>query len=308
MRPRLLCGVPPMSAAALPSPPGRSELQALLGAEGLRPSARFGQNFLVDPALLAAVPRDAGVVPGERVLEVGPGVGSLTVPLLDTGAEVLAVEVDRGLADLLRRRLAAPLVEGRLRLVEGDVLDRDERCHPEVEDWWAAGPPPRVVSNLPYAISGPFLARLPGRPLAGATLLLQREVADKAAGPRDPAGPWSPLAVRLRLGFTVRLGRRVPPEVFWPRPRVDSAFLHLEPRPDALPPAADAVLREWLRVGFAERRKRLLPRLARRVPEAAAALERVGVGAEARPEQVAPEVWAQALRQVVEWGEVEDQE
>ena len=297
-----------MSAAALPSPPGRSELRALLEVEGLRPSTRFGQNFLVDAALLAAVPRDAGVLPGERVLEVGPGVGSLTVPLLEAGAAVLAVEVDHGLADLLRRRLAAPITEGRLGLVEGDVLDRDERFHPEVEAWWAAGPPPRVVSNLPYAISGPFLARLPGRPLAGAALLLQREVADKAAGPRDAAGPWSPLSVRLRLGFTVRLGRRVPPEVFWPRPRVDSAFLHLEPRADALPGPADAVLRAWLRVAFAERRKRLLPRLARRFPEAAAALAAVGVGAEARPEEVPPEPWAEALRQVVEWDAGEELE
>ena len=268
------------------------ELRALLEAHGLRPNPRFGQNFLVDPALLTSIPGDAGVVAGERVLEVGPGAGALTAELLRVGAQVLAVEVDHGLAGLLRERFADALADGSLQLLEDDVLAAHERFAAEVEAWWGAGPPPRLVANLPYAISGPFLGRLPGRPLLGATLLLQREVARKACGLDDG---WSPLGVRLALAFHTRVGRRLPPEVFWPRPQVDSAFLHLEPRADAPGAAADARLHAALRVAYAQRRKRLLPRLRKAEPAWAEALVALGVGEDARAEEVAPETWHRAL-------------
>lgn len=270
-----------------------SDLRALLELHGLRPNPRFGQNFLVDPALLATIPRDAGVQSGERVLEVGPGAGSLTEQLLATGAQVLAVELDHGLAALLRERFAEPMADGRLQLVEADVLAREERFHPKVESWWADGPPPRLVANLPYSISGPFLGRLPGRPQLGSTLLLQREVAVKAAG---GAAGWSPLAVRLALGFTARVGRKLPGEVFWPRPQVESAFLHLEPRADAPTQAEDRALFTALRVAFQQRRKRVLPLLRRAEPRWAVALASLGVAEDSRAEQLPPKLWQDALR------------
>ena len=238
------------------------ELRALLEVHGLRPNPRFGQNFLVDPALLASIPADAGVEAGDRVLEVGPGAGSLTAELLAAGA------------------------------LEADVLAPRERFAPEVEDWWAEGAPPRLVANLPYAISGPFLGRLPGRAMRGATLLLQREVARKACGLDDG---WSPLGVRLALAFHARVGRRLPPEVFWPRPQVDSAFLHLEPRPGAPDKEEDAALHRALRAAYAQRRKGLLSRLRKTEPAWAEALAALGVGEHARAEQVEPETWRQAL-------------
>jgi 16S rRNA (adenine1518-N6/adenine1519-N6)-dimethyltransferase len=268
------------------------DLRALLESHGLRPNPRFGQNFLVDPALLAAIPVDAGVRAGERVLEVGPGAGALTAELLAAGAQVLAVEVDHGLAGLLRGRFAEALADGRLALLECDVLAAHERYAPAVEEWWAAGPPPRLVANLPYQISGPFLGRLPGRPLSGATLLLQREVARKACGLDDG---WSPLGVRLALAFHARVGRRLPPEVFWPRPQVESAFLHLEPRAGAPDAAADRLLAGALKVAYGQRRKRALPRLRREAPAWAEALLAVGVGEQARAEEISPETWHQAL-------------
>lgn len=273
------------------------ELKALLEARGLAPQARFGQNFLVDPALLAAIPRDAGLREGEQAVEIGPGAGALTERLLACGTRVLAVEVDRGLARLLRERFAAPLADGRLRLIEGDVLAAEERFHPDLERALAAlAAPPRWIANLPYAISAPFLARLPGRPLAGATLLLQREVAEKAAGP--VAGEWSPLAIRLALAFEPEVGRRVPAEVFWPRPQVDSAFLHLRPRAGAPTAAELARLAPILRLAFAQRRKRLLPRMARDAAAWARALEAAGAPADARPGALAPALWLAALRRV----------
>lgn len=277
----------------------QGDLRDLLAAHGLRPNHRFGQNFLVDPALLARIPEDAGVKAGEAVLEVGPGAGALTFELLKVGAQVLAVELDHGLARLLRERFAAELESGQLQLVEGDILDREERLHPEVESWWAAlEEPPRLVANLPYAISGPFLGRLPSRPLAGATLLLQREVAEKAAGPAAKE-EWSPMSIRLTLAFEASLGRRLPPEVFWPRPKIDSAFLQLVPRADALPADQEAALNAVLRFAFGQRRKTLLGRLRKQFPVWAAALEAEDVASDTRPGAVGPEVWKAALAHVV---------
>ncbi len=269
-----------------------SELKALLAAHGLAPQARFGQNFLVDPALLAAIPGDAGVAAGERILEVGPGAGALTRELLGRGAQVYAVEVDHGLCQLLRKRFAGEIEERRLCLLEADVLASGERFHPEVESWWGTGAPPRVVANLPYQISGPFLGRLPGRALAGATLLLQREVADKAAGRAD-AGP---LPVRLELSFHLRLGRRLPPSVFWPRPRVDSAFLHLQRRSDAPSAPEDRCLAGVLKLAYSQRRKHLLKRLQTVYPEAAGHLRGAGISDQARAAEVTANLWLQAAR------------
>lgn len=277
----------------------RSELRELLEAHGLSPRQMFGQNFLIDPALLAAIPQDAGVQPGERVLEVGPGAGALTRELLDVGAQVFAVEIDAGMVGLLQERFATELDSGALRLLHADVLASDEALHVEVEDWWQAGDPPRVVANLPYAISGPFLARLVGRPLLGATLLLQKEVAEKAAS-RTETGP---LSIRLGQHFDASVGRKVPAQVFWPRPKVDSAFLQLRPRADAPPPEVDAALRRLLREAFAQRRKRVLGLLGKSWPEAAACLTGLGVASDARAEQIAPELWRQAAQELARHGD-----
>ena len=130
--------------------------------------------------------------------------------------------------------------------------------------------------------------------MQGATLLLQREVADKAAGPVQ-GGEWSPLSIRLSLAFEAKVGRRLPPEVFWPRPTIDSAFLHLTPKEDALPAAQDVALREVLREAFGQRRKRLMGRLRKKMPEWAAALEQCEVSADVRPGEVRPEIWRAAV-------------
>jgi len=276
----------------------KGDLRALLELHGLRPNARFGQNFLVDPALLKCIPLDAGVNPEDSVLEIGPGAGALTFELLALGAKVCAIELDRGLATLLRERFVTELQSGQLKLIEGDALDSQERLHPEVEVWWASlSIPPRLVANLPYSISGPFLARLPGRNLLGATLLLQREVADKAAGP-VAGGEWSPLSIRLALAFVAKVGRRLPPEVFWPRPSIESAFLQLTPRQDALPGPLDLELRLALRESFSQRRKRLLGRLRKSMPQWATALEQCEVGPEARPGEIQPEIWRAAVQRL----------
>ncbi|MBC8403794.1 MAG: ribosomal RNA small subunit methyltransferase A [Planctomycetes bacterium] len=269
------------------------DLKRLLEQHGLRPQQMFGQNFLVDPALLQAIPEDAGLQAGDRVLEVGPGAGALTAELLRHQADVYAVEIDRGMCELLRERFESSLEGGQLRLLQADVLAKDELFHREVEEWWHQGTPPRLIANLPYAISGPFLGRLPGRRLQNAALLLQREVAVKAAG-KVGSKDYGPLTVRLSLAFKTRVGRRLPPEVFWPRPQIESAFLHLEPRADAPSAAVDKLLATILKLGFGQRRKRLLGRLAKQFPAAAEALRQGGVHEQARAEQVEPALWLQA--------------
>ena len=269
------------------------DLKQLLEQHGLRPQQMFGQNFLVDPALLQAIPDDAGLQAGDRVLEIGPGAGALTAELLRHQADVYAVEIDRGMCELLRERFEASLEDGKLRLLQADVLASNELFHPEVEEWWAQGAPPRLIANLPYAISGPFLGRLPGRRMQSAALLLQREVAVKAAGKVD-SKDYGPLTVRLTLAFKTRVGRRLPPEVFWPRPQIESAFLHLDPRADAPSAAVDKLLAQILKLGFGQRRKRLLGRLGKQFPAAAEALRLGGVPEQARAEQVEPALWLQA--------------
>jgi 16S rRNA (adenine1518-N6/adenine1519-N6)-dimethyltransferase len=277
----------------------QSDLRALLEAYGLSPRQAFGQNFLVDPALLAAIPGDAGVQAGDRVLEVGPGAGALTTELLRVGAQVLAVEIDAGMYGLLQEQFADELQAGRLRLLHADVLASEERLHPEVEAWWSEGAPPRVVANLPYSISGPFLARLIGRPMLGACLLLQKEVAEKAAS-RTDAGP---LPIRLGVHFHARMGRRVPAQVFWPRPRIDSAFLHLEPRAEAPTAEVDAALRRVLRAGFGQRRKRALRLLEQEWPESADVFRALGVAETARAEEISTATWLAAAEQLARHGD-----
>ncbi|MDP6963373.1 MAG: 16S rRNA (adenine(1518)-N(6)/adenine(1519)-N(6))-dimethyltransferase RsmA [Planctomycetota bacterium] len=276
----------------------KNELRAMLEANGLRPNSRFGQNFLIDESLLAKIPEDAGLSNGDYVLEVGPGAGALTNELLKCGTIVTAVELDRGLADLLRQRFASQIASGQFTLLEGDALGKDEQLNPEVEAWMASlDTPPYIVANLPYAISGPFLARLPGRSLAGVTLLLQKEVAEKVAGPTRQQ-EWSALSVRIALCFDSKLGRRLPPDVFWPRPQIDSAFLQLSPLSSHLSHRQDSALNEVLRFAFSQRRKQLLGRLRKKYPQWSEALEAEGIVAETRPGNISPNVWLRALNRV----------
>jgi len=272
----------------------RGELQAMLTSRGLRPNQRFGQNFLVDPALLQAIPQDADVQVGDSVLEIGPGAGALTAALLAAGANVFAVELDHGLFSWLEETFADVITSGQLQLVQGDALGKDPLLHLAVEEWWSRHPQAKVVANLPYSISGPFLGRLPGRPMQGACLLLQKEMAEKAVGTTGKA--VGPLSIRLELSFNAQMGRKLPPEVFWPRPKVDSAFLHLQPRLDAPHQAEQFLLKEMLTGAFQQRRKKVLPRLAATYPLAADALAQAGVTPGDRPEMVSPSLWLAAVR------------
>ena len=206
------------------------EVRRTLRREGLRASHARSQNFLADPDVLQAILDLAEAGPETRVLEIGPGLGILTGGLLEGGARVTAIELDRGLAAYLHEHFAEAIADGRLDLIEGDALDQSL---PDL-----VTPPFRVVANIPYHITSPILHRFLDRAPRPDRLVLmvQAEVADRIAA---PPGGMSYLSVFVQYHAAVRVALRVPPEAFEPAPKVASAVVVLEPRAETvLPPAA----------------------------------------------------------------------
>lgn len=212
-----------------------------------RPRKRFGQNFLRAPHVVAQIVAAANLAPGDRVMEIGPGMGALTGELLAAGAEVLACEVDRDLAEALHRR-----GETRLHVHLGDVLKAD---WPEL----LAEPPYKLVANLPYNISSQVVFRiLDHRHLfSRLVLMFQKEVGERllaAPGTRD----YGILSVLVQNWYTVGRVARVAPGCFFPPPKVESVVLRFDPRPQPLAPVADeAAFRQLVKAVFAQRRKTL---------------------------------------------------
>jgi 16S rRNA (adenine1518-N6/adenine1519-N6)-dimethyltransferase len=256
---------------------------------GLRARHALSQNFLADVDVLEAILGEAAPAPGRRVLEIGPGLGLLTAGLLDAGAEVTAVELDRGLATFLRDRFETAIEAAHLRLIEGDALDQDLVHLVET--------PYDVVANLPYHVTSPILHRLLGetpRP-ERLVLMVQREVALRIAA--EPGG-MSYLSVFVQYHARVRIAFDVPPTAFEPEPAVRSAVIVVEPYPadDRLPDAAteDALWR-LVQAGFRERRKMLHNVLTRQLPvepaRVVAALKTAGIDPERRPQTLAVGEW-----------------
>ena len=268
-------------------PPTPGQLRRLMGAERLRPRKSLSQNFLTDPEALDAIVEAAELVPGDRVVEIGPGLGVLTRRLLAAGASVLAVEVDARLAEYLRRELyGADAFE----LIEADALS----LHPRE---MFPGEPFKVVANIPYHITSPLLHTfLEGdRPPELTVLLVQLEVAERVAA---PPGKMSYLSVFAQNVATAEVVARVPAEAFEPAPAVDSAVLRLRRRAD--PAVAGGELREpfyrVVQAGFRQRRKQVHNGLTRELPvdrEAVeAALDGCGVTADRRPQTLTVDEWA----------------
>jgi 16S rRNA (adenine1518-N6/adenine1519-N6)-dimethyltransferase len=258
------------------------DASALLAAHGLRPRKALGQHFVVDPNTVRRIARVAGVGPGDRVVEIGAGLGSLTLALLETGAEVTAVEVDPRLAAVLRE------VAPGARIVEGDALSLD----------WVAllGEGPwALVANLPYNVASPLVADLlDGVPAISRMLVMvQREVADRlVAGPGDPA--YGALSVKVAYWATARLAGRVPASVFLPPPNVASELVQLERRPAPAVDVPPDELFPLVRAGFAGRRKMLRRSLAGRASTEAFGC--AGVRPEARAEDLGVEAWGRLAR------------
>lgn len=232
-----------------------AELREELVAAGFRPSRRLGQNFLLDENLLRAIVRDAGVEPGMRVLEIGPGLGFLTRHLLAAGARVTAVEIDPRLAERTETTFAG---DPNFELLRGDVLASKHAFDPAV---LARVPPPEpwhIVANLPYAVSGPVLAvsAALAHPPRTLTVLVQLELAERVVA-QAASDDWGPLSIRVQASYSARIVRRVPPDLFWPRPQVESAVLRLDPLTDPLVGPERARLSTLVERLFQRRRQRL---------------------------------------------------
>lgn len=223
----------------------------ILEARGLRPRLRFGQHFLVDPRLAASIAR---AVPRHAyVIEIGGGTGTLTEALAGVARRVDVLEVDRGLAQVLRERFAQEA--DRLRVIEADALDFDFRCA------LAAQPPPRAIcGNLPYAITTPLLERIVAAAgdFENAILMVQREYGQRLLA-RPKTANYSSLTVFVGHYCSVEKLAQVGAAGFYPRPKVDSIVVRLTPRRQRLGGVANEPLLLWLiRAAFAQRRKMLV--------------------------------------------------
>jgi len=270
------------------APPTPGQLRRLLGSEGLRPRKSLSQNFLTDAATLDTIVDAAELQPGDRVVEIGPGLGVLTRRLLAAGASVLSVELDARLAAYLRRELDG--VEG-FELIEADALD----LHPRE---MFAGEGFKVVANIPYHITSPLLhAFLEGdRPPELTVLLVQAEVADRVAA---PPGQMSYLSVFVQNVVSAEVVARVPAHAFEPAPAVDSAILRLRRRQDpAVPPGPGREpFYRIVQAGFRQRRKQIHNGLGRELQldrdALEAALEACNITPDRRPQTLSVDEWAQ---------------
>jgi len=262
----------------------RSQVLDLLERHQLRPSRALGQNFVTDPNTVRRIARLAGVGPGDRVVEVGAGLGSLTLALAETGAAVTAVEADRYLVPVLRSVVDGTGVD----VVEGDALR---------VDWGALLGDGRwvLVANLPYNIATPLiLDLLEGAPgIDRMLVMVQREVAERLAAP--PGAPArGAVSVKTEYWASSALVGRVPPTVFVPKPKVESALVRLDRHLQA-PVDVDRVsLFRLVEKGFGQRRKMLRRSLLGVVD--AACFAQAGVAPEARPEELSLEQWARLAR------------
>jgi 16S rRNA (adenine1518-N6/adenine1519-N6)-dimethyltransferase len=258
----------------------RRDISDLLTTHGLAPRRALGQNFVADPNTVRRIARLAAVGPGDKVVEIGAGLGSLTMALAETGARVIAVEVDRGLAPVLRGLVGPRGVE----VVEADALTLD----------WPSllGPGPWVlVANLPYNVATPLVVDLlEGVPVIDRMLVMvQAEVGERlAAAPRT--APYGAVSALVAYWATAKVVGKVPASVFVPKPRVESVLVSIQRRDS---PAVDTEygrLKQVIRAGFGQRRKMLRRSLAAVVDSDAFAA--AGVDPEARAEELG----------IIEWG------
>jgi 16S rRNA (adenine1518-N6/adenine1519-N6)-dimethyltransferase len=256
----------------------------LLRANGLRPSRALGQNFVADPNTVRRIARIADVGDRDHVVEIGAGLGSLTLALAATGAQVTALEIDRYIAPVLRSVVEPAGVT----VVEADAMTADWDTLLADADRWV------LAANLPYNIATPLvLDLLAGVPAISRMLVMvQREVGERlAASPGSKA--YGAPSVRVAYWASAKVEGRVPPTVFVPAPRVESVLVSIKRLPT---PAVD-VDRERLfaliGAGFGQRRKMLRRALAGLVDEAV--FEAAGVPPTARAEELGIKEWGRLV-------------
>lgn len=251
-----------------------SEMRQLLARHGLQPRRRLGQHFLADPNLIRRIVGAAGVTAGDQVLEIGAGTGTLTRALVSSGAKVLAIEVDHRLGGVLAESLDGLAVD--LRLV--DALDFD---YSQLGGNW------KLVANLPYEVGTvlvlDLLRRVPA--ITEFTVMVQEEVGRRLVA-QPGSSDYGLPSVIVGLHGQARLLFTVPPQVFYPPPRVDSAVTQIVRRSPH--PATERAI-ELATAGFAQRRKMLRSSLRSVLADPAAVLGAAGIDPTRRPESLTPQ-------------------
>lgn len=278
-----------------------ASIRALMDEHGIDAKKSLGQHFLADPNTARRIVALAAVEPGDAVLEIGPGIGSLTLALLERGARVRAVELDARLAAVLADVVGPGadvevLVADALAVPLGDLLGSVPERRADGTTGWTC------VSNLPYNVAVPVVVRLleATADVERIVVLVQREVGERLA-----AAPGSPqcgaVSVKVAYFSEARVLGVVPPTVFVPRPKVDSVLVAFvrRPAPPVEVPSADALF-ALVRSGFAQRRKMLRRALAPVLGDrAATVLETAGVAPTARAEALGLDEWAALARAAV---------
>ena len=273
-----------------------SDIRELCAQLNIRPTKTLGQNFVNDPGTVRKIVRNAGVQAGEQVLEIGPGLGSLTLALLEAGAQVSAVEIDPPLAQALPTTAQARFPEAKLQVFTADALTI---TGPESI---GGATPTRLVANLPYNVAVPIvltvLEKLPS--IQTVLVMVQAEVVDRLAatpGNKIYGVPSAKVAWYASARRTLTIGRNV----FYPVPNVDSALVKIERRPQPDTAATREQVFAVVDAAFAQRRKTLRQALAGLAGSAGAAqeaLERAGVSSTARGETLDIDQFAAVAQQL----------
>ena len=259
---------------------------------GVSPRRSFGQHFVADPNTVRRIARLSGAGPADCVLEIGAGLGSLTLALAETGAVVRAVEIDSGLAAALRE-VVAEAGASDVEVVEADAsrLDLDEVLSGS-ERWM-------LVANLPYNIATPLVVDLlrDAASIATMVVMVQREAGERLTAPAGSRVRGIP-SVLVERRATARVVARVAPSVFRPRPKVESVVVRVDRHPSSesllLPPETEARFERLVRAGFGQRRKMLRRSLAGLVPSEGFAA--AGVDPASRPETLTLDQWIALAR------------
>ena len=275
-----------------------TEIKQLLEQYGLRPVHDRGQNFLLDDGVIEKMLAAADIKPGDKVLEIGPGLGVLTDQLLEAGADVLAVELDPGLARIMRDRHED---NPKFQLVEGDFLSFD------LQDLSTKLGSPgegeyKIVANLPYAITSDAIKKMlttSPKPHS-VTIMIQREVAERATAQPPKSGL---LSIVLQTYGQAKIVTRVPAGSFWPAPKVESAVLHIslyssEKISETLAGIPPEKFLKIVSQGFAQKRKQLKNTLGKQYDKKLIeqAFENAQLEPSERPERVTFEQWVTVVK------------
>jgi 16S rRNA (adenine1518-N6/adenine1519-N6)-dimethyltransferase len=265
----------------------KHEIQSILAEAGSHPRHRFGQNFMIDGNLVRLIADAGSIAPDDVLVEVGPGTGTLTDELVARAVRVVVVEIDRDLARVLRDRYAS---RENFRLIEGDALAGKHELNAELLDEIggarSSGRAVRLVANLPYNIASPLVIELLLAGVTSLTFTVQKEVADRLKATADDDA-YGPLSVMTNLLSDVEVLRTLPPQAFWPAPKIDSALVRMT-RNDRLGDRANAFGRFVQKV-FSARRKTLRKALANADLPADELLAKRGIDPKKRPEELSPE-------------------